>query len=67
LSYAAIPGGLAHPQAAAPGYAMHYVWVIRHLPGNPWTATRTGYPAHDWMLAEGGKIRQPEPDQEETI
>lgn len=27
---------LVHPQVAAPGYAMYYIWVIRHLEGNPY-------------------------------
>lgn len=44
----AIPGGLCHPQAAAPGYAMYYVWMIRHLDGNPWT-DRVDDPAHTWL------------------
>lgn len=44
----AIPGGLCHPQAAAPGYAMYYVWMIRHLDGNPWT-DRIDDPAHTWL------------------
>lgn len=44
----AIPGGLCHPQAAAPGYAMFYVWMIRHLEGNPWT-DRIDDPAHVWL------------------
>ena len=25
-----------HPQVTAPGYAMYYIWVIRHLDGNPY-------------------------------
>ncbi len=29
--------GNDHPQTAAPGYGMYYTWVIRHLPGNPYT------------------------------
>ena len=33
----AIPPGLDHAQCAAPGYGMYYSWVIRHLPGNPYT------------------------------
>lgn len=49
LSFAAIPGGLSHPQAAAPGYKLHYVWVIRHLDGNPWKAERQILPEHEWM------------------
>lgn len=44
----AIPGGLCHPQAAAPGYAMYYVWMIRHLEGNPWT-DRIDDPDHAWL------------------
>ncbi len=27
---------LVHPQVAAPGYAMYFLWVIRHLDGNPY-------------------------------
>ena len=30
-SAACIPGGLTHPQTAAPGYNMYYCWMIRHL------------------------------------
>jgi 5-deoxy-glucuronate isomerase len=29
--------GISHPQVAAPGYAMYYLWVIRHLDGLPYT------------------------------
>lgn len=36
-SFSAIPGGLTHPQAVAPGYQMYTCWMIRHLDGNPWT------------------------------
>jgi len=36
-SFSAIPGGLTHPQACAPGYAMYTCWMIRHLDGDPWT------------------------------
>lgn len=50
-SAAAIPGGLTHPQAAAPGYNMYYCWMIRHLPDNPWT-TRDIDPVHEWLLEE---------------
>lgn len=31
-----IPTDLVHPQVAAPGYAMYFLWVIRHLEGNPY-------------------------------
>ena len=30
------PGGVNHPQVTAPGFPMYTVWMIRHLPGNPW-------------------------------
>ena len=35
-SVATFPGGLNHPQVTAPGFPMYTVWMIRHLPGNPW-------------------------------
>lgn len=38
-----------HSQAAAPGYAMCYVWGIRHLPGDPWKKTRIDDPEHEWL------------------
>ena len=50
-SAAAIPGGLTHPQTAAPGYNMYYCWMIRHLENNPWTA-RDNDPVHEWLLEE---------------
>lgn len=48
-SFSAITGGLTHPQVSAPGYKMYIVWMIRHLPGNPWT-TRVDDPEHLWMV-----------------
>ena len=39
-----------HSQAAAPGYALCYVWGIRHLPGDPWVKTRIDDLEHVWML-----------------
>ncbi|WMJ90593.1 5-deoxy-glucuronate isomerase [Anaerocolumna sp. MB42-C2] len=50
-SAASIPGGLTHPQTAAPGYNMYYCWMIRHLDNNPWT-TRDNDPVHVWLLEE---------------
>lgn len=38
-----------HSQVAAPGYAMCYMWGIRHLPGNPWEKTRIDDPGHEWL------------------
>ncbi|SDS18227.1 5-deoxy-glucuronate isomerase [Opitutus sp. GAS368] len=44
-----IPGGCDHAQVSAPGYGMYYLWVVRHLPRNPYrgfTVTK----AHQWLL-----------------
>jgi len=38
-----------HSQGAAPGYAMCYIWGIRHLDGNPWQKTRIDDPEHAWL------------------
>jgi 5-deoxy-glucuronate isomerase len=38
-----------HSQVAAPGYAMMYVWGIRHLEGDPWRKTRIDVPEHEWL------------------
>ncbi|MBE6835413.1 MAG: 5-deoxy-glucuronate isomerase [Ruminococcaceae bacterium] len=39
-----------HQQAAAPGYKMCYVWMIRHLENDPWRKTRIDAPEHKWLL-----------------
>lgn len=39
-----------HQQVAAPGYSMCYVWMIRHLDGDPWRKTRIDDPDHKWLL-----------------
>lgn len=49
-SYVAISDGKTHPQVAAPGYRMSYVWMIRHLEGNPWDKTRIDDKDHIWLL-----------------
>lgn len=38
-----------HSQTAAPGYAMCYMWGIRHLPDDPWRKTRIDDPEHEWL------------------
>ena len=38
-----------HQQAAATGYRMYYVWLIRHLEGDPWRKTRIVDPEHEWL------------------
>ncbi len=45
-----------HSQVAAPGYAMCYVWGIRHLDGDPWIKTRIDDEEHKWMLAPDPEI-----------
>lgn len=51
-----------HSQAAAPGYAMCYVWGIRHLPDDPWQKTRIDDPGHEWLWSSDANdhIFQPE-------
>ncbi len=47
--------GLVHPQVAAPGYAMYFLWVIRHLEGNPYI--RPDFEEkHLWVEAPGAEI-----------
>ncbi len=42
-----IRGGNAHQQVTAPGYEMYYVWLIRHLDGDPWDKTRIYIPEYE--------------------
>ncbi len=49
-SCACIPGGVTHPQVTAPAFPMYYCWMIRHLPGNPWT-DRIVDPRYTWIDA----------------
>jgi len=44
-----------HPQVTAPGYAMWYLWFIRHLDGNRY-AVQTFDPAHVWVAAPSADI-----------
>jgi len=44
-----IPSGLDHAQVSAPGYGMYYLWIVRHLPNDPYRGF-TPTPAHEWML-----------------
>ncbi|CUH94800.1 hypothetical protein P22_0866 [Propionispora sp. 2/2-37] len=57
-SFSMIPGGLVHPQVTAPGYAMYYCWMIRHLDNNPWTE-RVNEAAHTWLLEKDPPIWSP--------
>lgn len=40
--------GRTHPQVTAPGYQMYIVWMIRHLPDDPWV-DRIEDPEHVWV------------------
>lgn len=44
-----------HPQSTAPGYAMYYLWVIRHIDGDPY-GTPTFDPEHTWVTDPDAKI-----------
>jgi 5-deoxy-glucuronate isomerase len=44
--------GVSHAQVSAPGYGMYYIWIVRHLPGNPYTGFRFD-PEHEWVLDPG--------------
>jgi len=50
-----IPPGAVHPHAAAPGYALFYVWVIRHLDGKRY-GVPTFVPEHTWVTDPKAKI-----------
>ncbi|MGN1008731.1 MAG: 5-deoxy-glucuronate isomerase [Butyricicoccus sp.] len=49
-----IEPNLAHPQVAAPGYAMYYLWIIRHLEGNPYLGPDFD-PQYLWVEQPGAK------------
>ncbi len=38
-----------HSQAAAPGYGMYYIWVVRHLKDDPYTGFQY-FKEHEWVL-----------------
>ena len=44
-----IPAGHDHAQVAAPGYGMYYLWIVRHLDGNPYKGFEHT-PEHTWLL-----------------
>lgn len=48
-----IEPGDNHQQVTAPGYEMYYVWMIRHIDGDPWYKTTRLYEdCHTWLLDE---------------
>jgi len=54
-----IPAGYDHAQCAAPGYGMYYSWVIRHLPGNPYTVPEFTA-EHAWTMRPDAAYWRPE-------
>ena len=51
---AAIEPGAPHPQVAAPGYTMIYLWAIRHLEGDRFRGDSRVYEQeHTWVLDAG--------------
>ena len=57
-----IKEGEVHPQVTAPGYAMWYLWVIRHLDGahyGPATNTPIFVDEHKWVTGDESQIWQP--------
>ena len=53
-----ILAGNDHAQCAAPGYGMYYAWVIRHLPGNPYTVPEFAA-EHRWTMDKDATIWRP--------
>lgn len=45
-----------HAQAAAPGYGMYYIWVIRHLDNKPYDQP-TFTQAHSWTKSKDANTR----------
>lgn len=50
-----ITPNVVHPQSAAPGYAMYYVWMIPHKPKR-WLKDRTFETKHEWLNEKDAKI-----------
>jgi 5-deoxy-glucuronate isomerase len=50
--------GQIHPHCAAPGYAMWYIWVIRHLDEDRYRSP-TFVPAHEWVTDPSAEIWAP--------
>jgi 5-deoxy-glucuronate isomerase len=54
--------GEVHPQVTAPGYAMWYLWIIRHLEGaryGPATDTPIFVEDHKWVMGNEDNIWKP--------
>ena len=45
-----VTDGYDHEQVVAPGYEMCYIWMVRHIEGDPWLKTSRFYaPEHEWL------------------
>jgi 5-deoxy-glucuronate isomerase len=53
-----IQPGHDHAQCAAPGYGMYYSWVIRHLPGQPYSVPEFTT-QHAWTMSPGATVWWP--------
>ncbi len=54
-----------HSQVAGAGYAMYYIWMIPHLPGDRWLpTTRYFREEHKWLLEKNVKIWPERPYEE---
>ena len=53
-----ITPGATHAQCAAPGYAMYYLWTIRHLDDARYPAP-TFAPEHAWTMEPGAAVWRP--------
>ena len=51
-----------HAQVAAPGYGMYYLWIVRHLAGDPYTGFEFS-PEHTWMLDPKEQGWEPGPEE----
>lgn len=47
-----------HAQVAAPGYAMYYAWIIRHLPAKRYSVPDFA-PEHSWIMEPGSSCWEP--------
>ncbi|MCG8454568.1 MAG: 5-deoxy-glucuronate isomerase [Spirochaetales bacterium] len=62
-----IPPDTTHSQVAGAGYAMHYVWMIPHLPNDRWLpSTRYFRKEHEWLMEPNVKIWPERPYSKEN-
>ena len=53
----AIPPHVTHSQCAAPGYAMYYIWMIPHLPGDRFGPDSRNFRSeHTWVMNSAAPI-----------